>query len=159
MKILVKQWRTCAVAVANAIITHMEKIEKYLWYIPALYVAYMFGNKLIEGLGHSEEFAQIISVIPALKNFAYTLTPLVGIWDFTIAIALLLTPTLCKNRKVQTGIFIWVMVWPFLPASLRYFGGVGDFEIIEVLSISFSGLAAYLLWKKFTAKDPQKGSL
>lgn len=128
----------------------MQKIKEYLWYIPALYVAYMFGNKIIEGLGHSEEFTQIISVITPLKDFADTLTPLVGILDLSVAIALLTIPVLCKNKKARIGIFIWVIVWPFIPASLRYFGGIAEFEIIEVLSISISGLISYLLWKKYT---------
>jgi hypothetical protein len=103
-------------------------------------------------LGHSEEFAQIISVVPFLKAYAYTLTPFVGILDFCIGASLLLNPLITKNNKIQNFIFIWVIVWPFIPSSLRYFGGVADFEIVEVLSISISGIASYILWKCFTEK-------
>lgn len=125
-------------------------MKKYLWYIPALYVAYMFGNKIIEGMAHSDEFIQIISVIAPLKPFAYSLTLLVGILDLFIGLALLLNPFITKNTSIQKFIFIWVIVWPFFPASLRYFSGIGDFEIVEVLSISISAIVAYILWKKFT---------
>lgn len=133
----------------------MQKIQKYLWYIPALYVAYMFGNKIIEGFAHSEEFIQIISVIPPLKNYAYTLTPLVGLLDFCIGTVLLLNPSITKNPKIQKYIFIWVIVWPFLPSSLRYFADIAPFEIVEVLSISLAGVLAYLLWNKFTLENKQ----
>lgn len=131
----------------------MQKIQKYLWYVPAFYVAYMFGNKIVEGWAHSEEFIQIISIITPLKNYAYTLTPFVGLLDLFIGLALLLNPLITKNEKLQKYIFIWVIIWPFLPASLRYFGGVDAFEIVEVLSISVSGIISYLLWKKFTSKS------
>lgn len=128
----------------------MKKITPYLWYIPALYVAYMFGNKITEGWGHSQEFIDIISVISPLKNYAYSLTPFVGILDLSIGLALLCNPFITKNRSIQTGIFIWAILWPFVPGSLRYFGGVAEFEIIEVLSISISALVAFLLWRKFS---------
>lgn len=126
------------------------KITKYLWYIPALYVAYMFGNKIVEGLAHSEEFIAIISLIPFLKNFAYGLTPLVGAFDLFIGLSLLLNPFVTKSDKVQKFLFVWAVVWPFVPASLRYFGGVAEFEIMEVLSISISAIIAYGLWWKYT---------
>ena len=129
------------------------KITKYLWYIPALYVAYMFGNKITEGLAHSQEFINIISVISPLKQFAYSLTPLVGALDLFIGLALLFNPIITKSYKIQKILFVWAMVWPFLPSSLRYFGGVAEFEIVEVLSISISALVSYLLWMKFTLKD------
>jgi hypothetical protein len=128
------------------------KITKYLWYVPAVYVAYMFGEKIVEGLAHSEEFIAIISVIPFLKPFAYTLTPFVGALDLFIGSSLLLNPFVTKNNKIQTFFFVWAMVWPFVPSSLRYFGGVADFEIVEVLSISISALVSFLLWKKFTER-------
>jgi hypothetical protein len=128
------------------------KITKYLWYVPAVYVAYMFGEKIVEGLAHSEEFIAIISVIPFLKPFAYTLTPFVGALDLFIGLSLLLNPFVTKNNKIQIFFFVWAMVWPFVPSSLRYFGGVADFEIVEVLSISISALVSFLLWKKFTER-------
>ncbi len=128
----------------------MQKITLYLWYVLALYVAYMFGNKLFEGLAHSQEFMDIISLVPLFKNFAYQLTPLVGVLDFFIAFALLFNPFITKSRKIQTGLFVWTMLWPFIPSSLRYFGGVAEFEIVEVMSISIAALVAYLLWRTFS---------
>jgi hypothetical protein len=128
------------------------KITKYLWYIPALYVAYMFGNKIIEGFAHSEEFIAIISVIPPLKPVAYDLTPFVGLFDFCVGLALLLNPFITKSNEKQKLIFVWAMLWPFVPASLRYFGGVSEFEIVEVLSISFSAFVSYMLWVRFLEK-------
>ena len=130
----------------------MQKIKQYIWLVPALYVSYMFGNKIIEGLAHSQEFQEIISVIPFLKPYAYTLTPFVGLLDLFIGLALLLNPFLFKNEKIQKFIFVWAMVWPFVPSSLRYFGHVADFEIVEVLSISFSALVAFVFWNIFTKK-------
>jgi hypothetical protein len=126
------------------------KLLKYIWYIPALYVAYMFGNKIVEGLAHSEEFIAIISLVPFLKTYAYSLTPLVGLLDLFIGLSLILNPFVTKSEKIQKFLFLWAMVWPFVPSSLRYFGGVADFEIVEVLSISISALVAYVLWSKFT---------
>lgn len=127
----------------------MEKYKKYLWLIPTLYVAYMFGNKIVEGLQMSEEFQQIISVVPFLASFAKILTPLVGIWDLLIGLLLVLNPFTLKNQKLQRGLFLWTMVWPFIPASLRYFGGVAEFEIVEVLSIVISAALACYLYKKY----------
>lgn len=126
------------------------KITKYLWYIPALYVAYMFGNKITEGFSHSEEFIAIISLVPFLKNYAYSLTPFVGLLDFSIALSLLLNQFVTKNDKIQKFLFVWVIFWPFVPSSLRYFGGVASFEIVEVLSIVISAIVSFALWKKFT---------
>lgn len=126
------------------------KILKYAWYVPALYVAYMFGNKIIEGFAHSEEFIAIISVIPFMKPYAYTLAPVVGLFDFCIGLALLLNLSITKNTSIQKFLFVWVIVWPFVPSSLRFFGGVDAFEIVEVLSISISGMVAYGLWWKFS---------
>ncbi|MFA6608813.1 MAG: hypothetical protein WCT07_02805 [Candidatus Paceibacterota bacterium] len=131
----------------------MQKYKKYLWYIPALYVSYMFGNKILEGLAHSEEFIAIIGVISPLKPFAYVLSPFVGILDFSIAVLFLVKSFITNNIKIQKYIFIWVILWPFVPASLRYFGGVGEFQIAEVLSISVAGIISYVLWKKFTIEN------
>jgi hypothetical protein len=126
------------------------KITKYLWYIPALYVAYMFGNKIVEGFAHSEEFIAIISLVPMLKGFAYQFTPLVGLLDISIGLSLLLNPFITKSDKIQKFLFVWAILWPFVPSSLRYFGGVADFEIVEVLSISISAMVAFGLWWKYT---------
>lgn len=126
------------------------KITKYLWYIPALYVAYMFGNKIIEGFAYNEEFIAIISLVPFLKSFATQLTPLVGIFDFIVGLSLLLNPFVTKSEKIQKLLFVWVILWPFVPSSLRYFGGIADFEIVEVLSISISAIVSFGLWWKFT---------
>ena len=127
----------------------MQIIKKYIWYVPALYVAYMFGEKITEGFAHSDEFIAIISLVPFLKPFAYTLTPFVGLLDFFIGLSLILNPFITKNKKIQIFLFVWVIVWPFIPSSLRYFGGVADFEIVNVLSISISALVAFLLWNTF----------
>ena len=127
----------------------MQIIKKYIWYVPALYVAYMFGEKITEGFAHSDEFIAIISLVPFLKPFAYTLTPFVGLLDFLIGLSLILNPFITKNKKIQTFLFVWVIVWPFVPSSLRYFGEIADFEITNVLSISISDLVAFLLWNTF----------
>jgi hypothetical protein len=113
----------------------------------------MFGNKILEGLAHSEEFIAIIGVISPLKPFAYVLSPFVGILDFSIAVLFLVKSFITNNIKIQKYIFIWVILWPFVPASLRYFGGVGEFQIAEVLSISVAGIISYVLWKKFTIEN------
>jgi hypothetical protein len=126
------------------------KITKYLWCIPALYVSYMFGDKIVEGLAHSEEFMDIISLVPGLQSFAYQLTPLVGVLDLIIGVSLLLNPFVTKNDTVQKVLFVWAIIWPFVPSSLRYFGGVAEFEIVEVLSISIAALVSFVLWSKFT---------
>ena len=128
----------------------MQKIKQYIWYVPALYVAYMFGIKITEGLAHSQEFIDIISVISPLKPFAYILTPFVGMLDFCIGISLILNPFVTKSNKIQRFLFVWAMIWPFVPSSLRYFGGVADFEIKEVLSISISAGVAYVLWSLYS---------
>lgn len=137
----------------------MKNIRPYLWYAPALYVAYMFGEKLFEGLSYSDEFQSIISVITPLAPYAHTLTPLVGILDFTVATLLLFGHFFIKNPTFQKSIFVWTMVWPFVPASLRYFGGVAEFEIVNVLSISLAALLAYILWKKFALDNNPVGKL
>lgn len=128
----------------------MQKIKQYIWYVPALYVAYMFGIKITEGLAHSQEFIDIISVISPLRPFAYILTPFVGMLDFCIGISLILNPFVTKSNKIQRFLFVWAMIWPFVPSSLRYFGGVADFEIKEVLSISISAGVAYVLWSLYS---------
>ena len=128
----------------------MQKIKQYIWYVPALYVAYMFGIKITEGLAHSQEFIDIISVISPLRPFAYVLTPFVGMLDFCIGISLILNPFVTKSNKIQRFLFVWAMIWPFVPSSLRYFGGVADFEIKEVLSISISAGVAYVLWSLYS---------
>lgn len=126
----------------------MKIIQKYLWLIPGAYVAFMFGDKIVEGLQHSEEFQSIISVIKPLSPYAYTLTPFVGVLDFVIAILFIIAPFIFKS-KCKTFFFFWAMIWPFIPASIRYFGGVADFEIVEVLSITVAALISYLLWKNY----------
>jgi hypothetical protein len=113
----------------------------------------MFGGKIVEGFAHSQEFIDIISLISPLKSIAYYLTPFVGLLDFFIGAALLLNPFVTKNTKIQTFLFMWAILWPFVPSSLRYFGGVADFEIVEVLSISVSALVSYLLWRQLTLKS------
>lgn len=102
---------SCKVVINNLIILHIQKTKEYLCYIPALYVAYMFENKIVKGIVQKQESTH--------RNF------------------------------------IWVIVWPFIPASLRYFDGVAEFEIVGVLSISISGVAAYLLWGNTPTEKPR----
>ena len=129
-------------------ISLMEK-KRYIWYIPALFVSVFFMSKIIGGFTHNQEFIDIISLVSPLKGFAYSLTPLIGIFDFCAGLALLVNPLITKNIKIQKFLFVWVAFWPFIPASLRYFGGVGPFEIIEIVFISISALVAYILWDKY----------
>jgi hypothetical protein len=110
----------------------------------------MFGNKVVEGMAHSEEFMAIISQVTPLKHYAYNLTPLVGFLDLFIGLALLLNPWITKNNRKQRFLFIWTIFWPFIPASLRYFGGVASFEFAQVLSISLSAALSFWLWRKYT---------
>ncbi len=125
----------------------------YLWYIPALYTAYMFGNKIIEGFQYSEEFQAIIGVVSPLRPYAHALTPFVGILDFFIGFFLIFNMLITKNEKIQKLLFVWAIVWPFIPSSLRYFGNGSPFEIEEVLSISLSALASFALWHSFSRKQ------
>ena len=118
--------------------------------MPALYPAFMFGKKLIDGVTHSREITDVLGVIPVLKDFAYQLAPFVGVFDFCVALALLLNPYITKNPTIQKVIFIWVALWPFVPNLLRYFGKVGDFEVIELVSLILATALSYYLWKKFS---------
>jgi hypothetical protein len=127
----------------------MQQYKKFLWLVPALYVAYMFGDKVIEGLNFSEEFQQIISVLPFLQPFARILTPIVGLWDLLIGVLLIINPSTFKNQNLQKYLFIWTMLWPLIPASLRYFGGVAEFEIVEVSSIILASAVSFWLYKKY----------
>ena len=122
---------------------------KYLWILPALYVSYEFGNKLFEVLSDPLEIMDIISVIKPFANMSNLLAHLVGYFDLVIAISLILIPSLIYTKKYSEYIFMWVIIWPFIPASFRYFGGVGDFEIVQVLSISISAIVSYLLYVKY----------
>lgn len=126
-----------------------SKITKYLWLIPALYVSYEFGGKLFEVLADSQEFIDIISVIKPLSPIANYLAHFIGYFDFLIAMLLLLIPTFTLTKKYAKYMFTWTTFWVFVPASLRYFGGVSDFEIVQVLSISLASLISYILYKKY----------
>lgn len=128
----------------------MKIYIKYLWIIPALYVSYQFGNKIFEVLlNGTEEFASIISVVPFLNPFSNILAYLIGIFDLAIALLLLIIPSTNSTKKYSKYIFLWVIVWPLIPSSLRYFGGVADFEIVEVSTMILSALVSYWLFKKF----------
>jgi hypothetical protein len=113
----------------------------------------MFGEKITEGLAFSQEFIDIISVISPLSGIAYYMAPLIGVWDCFIGFALLFNMTITRNARWQSVIFVWCILWPFVPASLRYFSGVAEFEIYNVLSISISALVAYLLWRQWGVKE------
>ena len=124
-------------------------VYKYIWILPSLYVAYEFGVKLFEVLADKQEFVDIISVIHPLAPFATTLAYSVGIFDFIVALTLISIAMFPLTKKYSTYIFTWVILWPFIPASVRYFGGVSDFELQQVLLISFSALLSYILYYKF----------
>lgn len=122
---------------------------KYIWMLPILYVSYEFGGKLFEVLSDSTEIVNIISVIKPLASISNSLAYFIGYFDLIIAMSLILIPFLTYTKKYSKYIFIWAMFWPFIPASIRYFGGVGDFEIIQVLSISIFSLISYLFYTKY----------
>lgn len=127
------------------------KITKHLWIIPALYVSYEFGNKLFEVLADPQEFIDIVSVITPLTSIANFLAHFIGYFDFLIAALLLIIPSLKTTKKYAKYIFLWTTFWVFIPASIRYFGGVADFEIVQVLSISFASAFSYLLFNRFNS--------
>jgi hypothetical protein len=125
-----------------------SSLTKYLWLIPALYVSYEFAGKLFEVLRDSQEFIDIISVIKPLTPISNFLAHFIGYFDFGVAITLIIIPLFKITQKYTKYIFLWATLWVFIPASVRYFGGVADFELIQVLSISFSSIISYLLYKK-----------
>lgn len=127
-------------------------MKKYLWFLPALYVSYEFGSKIFEVLADKQEFVDTISTIKPLIPLASFLAYGIGIFDFGIAIALLTFSLFPVTKKYHKYIFEWAIFWPFIPSSLRYFGKVAPFEIVQVLLISFSAYIAYLLWSKYSKK-------
>jgi hypothetical protein len=128
-------------------------ITKYLWLIPALYVSYEFAGKLFEVLADPQEFMDIISVIKPFASISNFLAHFIGYFDFAFAVSLLLIPSFIKTKKYANNLFAWAIFWPFLPASLRYFGGVGDFELIQVLSISISAFISLYLYKRYSERS------
>ena len=120
--------------------------------LPALYVAYEFGVKLFEVLADRQEFVDIISVIHPLAPIAITLAYAMGFFDLLVALTLLSIAVLSLTRKYSNHIFAWVIFWPFVPASLRYFGGVSNFELQQVLLIFATGLLSYVLYSQFNKK-------
>lgn len=127
-------------------------MKKYLWFLPALYVSYEFGGKIFEVLANKQEFIDIISTVKSLVPISSFLAYGIGIFDFAIAVALLTFSFFPATRKYHKYIFQWTILWPFVPSSLRYFGGVAPFEIGQVLHISFSAYVAYVLWGRFNKK-------
>lgn len=130
----------------------MKKYLSYLWYIPALYVAFEFGSKFFEVLSDKQEFVDIISSISLLSPAAPILAYVAGIFDFAIAIALLTFSMSKRTRKYHYCIFLWTIFWPFIPSSVRYFNDVAPFEIGNVLLLSSSALIAYALWERYARK-------
>ena len=127
-------------------------MKKYLWFLPALYVSYEFASKIFEVTANKQEFIDIISTIKPLAPISSFLAYGIGIFDFAIAIALLTFSFFLRTKKYHTYVFRWVIFWPFIPSSLRYFGGVAPFEIKQVLLMSFSAYVAYVLWSRFNKK-------
>ena len=121
--------------------------------LPAFFVAYTFGDKLLEVLYDPSEFAAIISVVPFLVPVSGLLAYAIGIFDACVAAAVLIVPSLRATKKYAPYVFGWVTVWPFVPSSMRYFGGVAEFEIVEVVLIVVAALAAWWLWQMYAAKD------
>ena len=126
-----------------------NNLSKYLWVLPALFVAYSFGEKLFEVFADKTEFADIISTIPFLATQAGNLAYFVGFFDLFVALALLSILFLQVSKKYSNYIFFWTMFWPLFPASLRYFGGVAEFEIVNVSCVVGSAIVAYILYKKY----------
>ncbi len=124
-------------------------MKKYLWIIPSLYVAFEFGGKFFEVLNDKTEIVGIIATIKPLSLIAGNLAYMMGAFDLLVAISLLTFSCFSVTKKCHKYIFVWTILWPFIPASFRYFGGVGDFEIVQVLSISISALIACVLYKKY----------
>lgn len=124
-------------------------MQKYLWVVPTLYVSYEFGGKLFEVLSDNQEFIDIISVIHPLAPIASYLAYGIGVFDFLIALSLLTFSLFAITKKYHPYLFMWAIVWPFVPASLRFFGGVAEFEIVQVLSMSIAAVLALVLYKKF----------
>ena len=125
------------------------KIQKYIWLVPALYVSYEFGKKLFEVLADKQEFVSIISAIHPLAPLSTFLAYFIGFFDFFVAILLLSIAILPLAKKYSKYIFIWVILWPFAPSSLRYFGGVADFELWQVLSMSCAAILSYVFFNQF----------
>ena len=126
----------------------MQIIKKYLWVLPALFVAYEFGGKILEVLDDASEFTDIVSVIIPIHSVATFLAYAVGVWDLLIAILLLVIPNLSSTKKYSKYIFLWVIFWPLVPACLRYFGGVAEFEIVEVSEMIGAAIISALLYFK-----------
>lgn len=127
-------------------------MKKYLWFIPALYVSYEFGGKIFEVTADKQEFINIISTVKPLIPFSSFLAYGIGIFDFAIAVALLTFSFFPVTKKYHKYIFQWTIIWPLVPSSLRYFGGVAPFEVGQVLLMSFSAYVAYVLWSRFNKK-------
>ena len=123
-----------------------------MWIFPALYVAYEFGIKLFEVMVDRQEFVDIISVIYPLASIATILAYAMGIFDLLVALTLLSIAVLPLTRKYSNYIFAWVIFWPFIPSSLRYFGGVSNFELQQVILMSSAALLSYILYSQFNKK-------
>lgn len=124
-------------------------IKKYLWVLPALYVSYEFGSKLFEVIADKQEFVDIISTIKVLAPISSLLAYSIGIFDFCIAIALLTCSLSPISKKYHAYIFMWAIIWPFVPSSLRYFTGISPFELVQVLSISIAALVSCVLYTNY----------
>lgn len=124
-------------------------MKKYFWTVPALYVAFEFGGKFFEVVSDNTEITGIIATIKPIASIAGHLSYMMGTFDLLVAISLLTFSCFAITKKYHKYVFIWTILWPFIPASFRYFGGVGDFEVAQVLSISVSALVAYILHRKY----------
>ena len=128
-----------------------KKLLPYLWILPELFVASQFAGKIVEILGEGkQEYIDIISVVKPLASSAGWLVYVVGFFDLFIAIFLLTGGVNKITRPYHKYVFLWCALWPFVPASLRYFGGVAEFEIVNILAVSFCSLFAWFLWNKYT---------
>jgi hypothetical protein len=125
----------------------IKKILTYAWLLPGSFVAYEFADKLLEVLQDPAEFVEIISVLGGpFADHALLLAYGIGMFDCFVALALLAVPLIPATKKYAPAIFSWVVLWPYVPASLRYFGGVAEFEVVPVVTLSLAGLCAYFIY-------------
>ena len=131
-----------------------HKLLRYVWILPALFTASQFAGKIVEILGDGkQEYIDIVSLVGAFASSAGWLVYIIGFFDLLIAIFLLFASTNKITKPYHKYVFFWCMAWPFVPASLRYFGGVAEFEIFNIVAVTGCALVSYVLWIKYLNKE------